>query len=84
MSIHHEVEYTHLPNILRELRTSAGLTQRALSAELGKPQSWVHNCETGERRVDVAEFVAWARACGASPRAALDRYLRVLARSGPG
>jgi hypothetical protein len=34
---------------------------------LGKPQSWVFNCETANRRVDVTEFAAWARACGADP-----------------
>lgn len=75
--------YAPVPPLLRQLRDDAAITQRDLATRLERPQSWVHNCETGERRVDVAEFVAWARACGASPRAALDRYMRVLARSGP-
>ena len=78
---HHD-EYAPVPTLLRGLRDDAGVTQRELASRLDRPQSWVHNCETGERRVDVAEFVAWARACGVSPRAALDRYLRVLASSG--
>ena len=75
-------DYEPIPPILRDLRESAGLTQRALAASLGKPQSWVHNCECGDRRVDLAEFVSWARACGRSPRAALERYLRMLGSSG--
>lgn len=75
---HRVDEYQPLPGILLAMRGDAGLTQRALAERLDRPQSWVHNCERGDRRVDVAEFVAWCRACGHSPRTALDRYLRVL------
>ena len=32
------------------------------------PQSWVHNCETANRRVDIAEFVSWSKACGVDPQ----------------
>jgi hypothetical protein len=53
-----------------------GSPQRALGERLDRPQSWVYNCETANRRVDVAEFVAWARACGVRPQAALARFLR--------
>ncbi len=70
--------YQPIPPILRDLRENAGLTQRALGAALDKPQSWVHNCETGSRRVDVSEFVAWAKACDDSPRKAFERYLKAL------
>ena len=42
---------------------------------LGKPQSWIHNCEVGNRRVDVSEFAAWATACGVEPQIALTRFL---------
>jgi hypothetical protein len=61
---------------LRGLREQAGLTQRELGNSLGKPQSWVHNCEVGNRRVDVTEFAAWAIACGLKPTIALGRFLR--------
>ena len=61
--------------VLRALRDEAGLTQRALGGRLGKPQSWVYNCESGNRRVDVTEFIAWTRACGADLAAAFDRVL---------
>ena len=67
--------YARVPGLLRTLREEAGLTQRALGAALKKPQSWVYNCETGNRRVDVAEFCLWCRGCGVDPHAALDRYL---------
>lgn len=75
---HRTDEYEPIPPLLRDLRSAAGLTQRALADLLERPQSWVHNCERGDRRVDLAEFVAWARACGRTPRSALERYLRVL------
>jgi transcriptional regulator with XRE-family HTH domain len=64
--------------ILRALREEAGLTQRALGLRLAKPQSWVYNCEQGQRRVVVEEFVAWAVACGIDPKSAFERALRGL------
>ena len=67
--------YRGLPSFLRKLREEAGLTQRQLGAKLKKPQSWVYNGETGNRRVDVTEFVAWSRACGLDPQKALARLL---------
>ncbi|WP_439625035.1 helix-turn-helix domain-containing protein [Gemmata sp.] len=71
----HAPAYAPLLAVLRALREGAGLTQRDLGARLGKPQSWVHNCEVANRRMDVAEFCAWAAACGADARDALSRYL---------
>lgn len=71
----HEHAYQSVMGLLRTLREEADLTQRALGELLGKPQSWIHNCEVGNRRVDVAEFAAWARACGTEPQAAFARFL---------
>lgn len=71
----HDPEYLRLPPFLRALREDAGLTQRDLGERLGKPQSWVYNCEVGNRRVDVAEFAAWALGCGADPADAFARFL---------
>ncbi len=48
-------------------RKAAGLTQHALALRLKKPQSFVAKYEGGERRLDVVEFVAVARALGADP-----------------
>jgi transcriptional regulator with XRE-family HTH domain len=71
----HAHSYRALPGFLRSLREAAGLTQRQLAKRLRRPQSWVYNCETANRRVDVPEFIAWARACGAEPLAAFRRFL---------
>jgi transcriptional regulator with XRE-family HTH domain len=48
-------------------RKAAGLTQHALALRLKKPQSFVAKYEGGERRLDVVEFIAIARALGADP-----------------
>ncbi len=74
----HASPYQRLPGFLRDLREGAGLTQRDLGQRLKKPQSWVHNCETGNRRVDVTEFIAWARACKVDPEDAFARLLDLL------
>ena len=68
--------YRQLPGFLRQLREDARLTQRALGARLGKPQSWIYNCESANRRVDVTEFIDWAQACDVSPLAAFRRLLQ--------
>jgi hypothetical protein len=71
----HSRAYEPLLSLLRAMREEADLTQRSLGELLGKPQSWIHNCEVGNRRVDVAEFTAWATACGLEPQAALARFI---------
>lgn len=71
----HARAYRPLPSFLRALREEAGLTQRELGKRLKKPQSWVHNCEAANRRVDVTEFIAWATACGVEPGQALSRFV---------
>ena len=47
---------------LRNIRQATGLTQTALAALLGRPQSYVAKVEGGERRMDVVEFLAWIEA----------------------
>jgi hypothetical protein len=71
----HAPQYQAVPPLLRAMREDAGLTQRTLGERLDRPQSWVYNCETANRRVDVAEFIAWSRACGVNPKTALARLL---------
>ncbi len=42
---------------MREARDHAGLSQVELAGRLGRPQSFVSKYESGERRLDVAEFI---------------------------
>ena len=71
----HTPAYRPVLSLLRQLRAGTGMSQRALGEKLRKPQSWIYNCETGNRRVDIAELIAWCRACGSDPHAALDHVL---------
>lgn len=48
----HEV----LAQLLRDLRTAAGLTQTEVAGALDKPQSYVSKYESGERRLDLVEL----------------------------
>jgi len=72
----HARAYAPVPGVLRRAREAAGLTQRELGGRLKRPQSWVYNCETGNRRVDVAEFCQWFEACGQTPAEGVRAYLR--------
>lgn len=64
---------THSPlyrNILAALiaaRKDRGVTQTQLAEALGKPQSYVSKVESGERRLDVAEYIEWCRALSVPP-----------------
>ena len=51
--------------VIRSAREAAGLSQRQLSTKLGEPPNWIQRIETLERRVDVAEFMAIAKAVNA-------------------
>lgn len=74
----HALPYRRLPALLRTLREEVELTQRELGRRLKKPQSWVYNCEIANRRMDVGEFVLWARACRVEPEVAFARFLELL------
>jgi transcriptional regulator with XRE-family HTH domain len=73
----HANRYEPVPGLLRSLREEAGLTQSELGKKLGQAQQWIHNSETMNRRVDVAEFIDWAKACEADPIKALRRLMRL-------
>jgi transcriptional regulator with XRE-family HTH domain len=49
---------------LRQARRSAGLTQRQVGERLGKPRSYVSECERGKRQIDLIEFVEFVLVYG--------------------
>ena len=53
--------------VLVAARKEAGLRQQDVAARLGKPQSFVSRIEGGQRRVDVLEFYALAKAMKSDP-----------------
>jgi transcriptional regulator with XRE-family HTH domain len=68
--------------LLIEKREAAGLTQSDLAAKLGEYQSFVARLESGQRRVDVVEFIALAEILGFDPKHALDSLMRLRRPTG--
>lgn len=58
--------YRQFLALMRDARDRAGLSQVELAARLDKPQSFVSKYESGERRLDVAEFIEICRAMDVS------------------
>ena len=51
-------------SLLIEAREKAGLTQTELAEKIGEYQSFVARLESGQRRVDVVEFLGLAEVLG--------------------
>lgn len=60
-----------LIELLIERREAAGLTQTELAAKLGEYQSFVARLESGQRRVDVVEFLELAELLNFDPAIAI-------------
>lgn len=59
--------YRQLVGLLTEQRKALRLNQSALAERLDTHQQFVSRFETGERRLDVVEFIDVARALGLDP-----------------
>lgn len=59
--------------LLVEKREAAGLTQAELAEKLGEYQSFVAQLESGQRRVDVVEFLELAAILGFDAKDAIKR-----------
>lgn len=70
----HDDRYMKAIGALRVARNKAGITQVELAATLGKRQQFVSKYESGERRLDIIEFLDVASALGLS----LESLLRNL------
>jgi transcriptional regulator with XRE-family HTH domain len=65
--------YAAFLEVLIAARKEAKLTQTELAGRLNRPQPFISFVESGERRVDVIEFCAMARAIGVEPVALFAR-----------
>ncbi|MFW6039124.1 MAG: helix-turn-helix domain-containing protein [bacterium] len=80
----HTAAYAALIEAVVQIRHEAGLTQRQLADHLGREQSFVGRIETGQRRIDLVEFVWICKACGADPQEEINRLVSRIARQVPG
>ncbi len=55
-------KYEIFKELLIEHRKNAGLTQQNLAELIDKPQSYISKYESGERRLDLIEFIDVAEA----------------------
>jgi len=79
----HSAEYRALLGWLREQRQSRGLTMREVATKLDVPHAWICKIETGERRLDVCEYLALCHAIGCDYQEGLRRLAgATLAASG--
>lgn len=63
--------YRQLVQRLRARREEIGLTQAALSLELGWPQQRLSAVETGARRLDIMEYLHLTARLGLAPDVAI-------------
>lgn len=63
--------------LLIEKRKNAGLTQNDLATALNEYQTYVSRLESGQRRVDVVEFLTLARVMDFEPIEALREIMMV-------
>ncbi|MBT8548597.1 helix-turn-helix transcriptional regulator [Polynucleobacter paneuropaeus] len=68
-------KYELLRSELKNTRLAASLRQIDLAKLLKKPQSYVSKIESGERNLDVIEFVSYCDALGIDPSKWLRRMI---------
>ena len=72
----HSSEHRVLCDFLVAARKKAGLTQQTVAERLKRPQSFVAKYEGGERRLDLIEFIAVAKALERDPIRLLQTFLK--------
>ncbi len=81
LSIHSD-EHIWLRERFLQQRKSLGLSQRALAERMGVIFSFIGKVETGDRRLDVFEFIAYCKGLELDPLAILqeieDRFYSIV------
>jgi transcriptional regulator with XRE-family HTH domain len=66
-----------LVDLIAKRRESSGITQTELARRLGEYQSFVARLESGQRRIDVIEFLELADALGFDPAKAISSLRKI-------
>ena len=67
----HSAEHTYLRQLLIRRRLDLGLSQRALAERMNVVHSFVGKVETGDRRLDIFEFMDYCHALNWQPEEVL-------------
>ncbi|MDH8280875.1 helix-turn-helix transcriptional regulator [Klebsiella pneumoniae] len=66
-------DYQLVIKALRDARIACGITQQEVASTFGRPQSFIAKVESGERRLDVVEFVRLCRLLNIEPASILNK-----------
>ena len=69
----HSAPYKRFLRQIKAMRLEARLTQEQLARRLRQSQTYVSKSESGERRLDLVEWLAFCKACNQDPKEFLDR-----------
>lgn len=67
----HSSEHQWLRNLFLRRRQELGLTQRALGEKMGVLYSFIGKVETGDRRLDIFEFITYCEGLDLDPELVL-------------
>lgn len=65
----YSAEYGHFRALIVAAREKSGLTQSEVAKKLKRPQSFVSKYESGERRLDLVEFLQICKVLAVNPEA---------------
>lgn len=68
-------KYELLRSELKNARLQAKMLQVDLARNLKKPQSYISKVESGERNLDILEYVAYCKALEISPSQFLKKFV---------
>ncbi|MDB6100575.1 MAG: hypothetical protein JWO52_574 [Gammaproteobacteria bacterium] len=70
------VRHKRMMAALVEIREKAGVSQRELARRLDRAHSYVGRIETGDRRLDLPEFIEWCELLEADPVEVFQRIVK--------
>lgn len=68
-------KYEYLRSELKKARLNASLKQADVAKTLGRPQSYISKIESGERTLDVIEYINLCQAMGLNPSTWLKKFV---------
>ncbi len=71
-------DYRSAIEAIQQARIDRNMSQQALATRLKKPRSFINKIENLERRLDLLEFVAIAKALDLDPRDLIQRVVEAL------